>query len=99
MKDLHGKRSYSLQGGGFHFCNITLTAYRLLDPYAYDGQTDPISNLPDGYGVKLDESSEGRYLYEGLWKQGKYHGSGRIVDNRTGDICYEGGWKSGKRFV
>ena len=70
----------------------------LLDPYAYDGQVDPVTQQPHGYGVKLDDFAGGKeLLYEGLWKNGEPHGTGRLVDNRSGDICYIGGWKAGRR--
>ena len=39
----------------------------------------------------------GNILYEGEWKNGKYHGKGTMYNN-NGSILYEGEWENGMRL-
>ncbi|GBG29967.1 MORN repeat-containing protein 4 [Hondaea fermentalgiana] len=68
---------------------------RLLDPAAYDGDTDA-QGRPHGVGSQLLDE-RGYLLYTGEWKNGERHGVGQVIDERSGKIVYVGGWRHGLR--
>jgi hypothetical protein len=58
---------------------------------AYVGQWLIGTSVKTGKGkIQLKDGS----VYEGWWKEDKYHGRGRLI-HPNGD-CYEGMWQEGK---
>mmetsp|Transcript_9928 Transcript_9928/g.19483 ORF Transcript_9928/g.19483 Transcript_9928/m.19483 type:complete len:745 (-) Transcript_9928:36-2270(-) len=68
---------------------------RLLDPAAYDGDTNE-KGQPHGIGTQRMDATSSQ-LYTGEWKNGERHGVGQVVDERTEKIVYVGGWRHDKR--
>lgn len=65
---------------------------RLLDSFAYEGEVNK-DGVPHGYGIQCLPSDE-FLVYEGIWCNGRRHGTGQLIDERLGAVVYAGGWKN-----
>ena len=66
--------------------------------HTYDGDVSAVNGMRNGFG-KFDCTlpSGGTLAYEGDWKDGRRHGSGKQVLTRKSETTvYEGGWENGK---
>ena len=81
---------YEIKKDIFFEYSSGLYVYKKNNHVIYRGEMNELFDH-DGKGIEYDEN--GKIVYDGEWRNGRFHGYGKKHEN--GQLVYEGEWKSG----